>query len=135
MIPYEILKELIIHGVRFSYVSYDHKKAIAEIEEIRKTGVSPYPPTVIDLNILLNVPQSYWNIPDEVKKNNLVWRVGRIWEVLFNKDRRICRVKVGNRYAKSFQVEDFGVTVKPMLFKSEDKYDLIGQGLAIEEKI
>ena len=37
MIPYEILKELIIHGVRFSYVSYDHKKALNELKEIVNT--------------------------------------------------------------------------------------------------
>lgn len=135
MIPYEILKELIIHGVRFSYVSYDHKKAIAEIEEIKKTGINPYPPMVIDINHFLGLPNSYWMIPDEVKKNHIVWRAGRVWEVFFNKDRRICRVKVGNRYPKSFQVEDFGVIVKPMIFKSDDKYDLIGQGLAVEENL
>ncbi len=135
MIPYEILKELLIQGVRFSYVSYDHKKAVAEIKAIKETGINPYPPSVIDLTHFLSVPQTYWMIPDEVKNNNIVWRAGRVWQIFFNKDRRICRVKVGNRYAKGFQVEDFGVTVKPMLFKSDDKYDLIGQGLAIEENL
>jgi len=30
MIPYEILKLLIINGVRMKYESYDHKKAVEE---------------------------------------------------------------------------------------------------------
>jgi hypothetical protein len=134
LIPYDVLKELLIQGVRFSYVSYNHKKALEELKTIINTGISPYHQSV-DLNSFLNVPEYNWFIPDEIKLNNLVWRAGRVWEIFFNKDRRICRVKVGNRYPKNFQIEDFGVSVKPMLFKSEDTYDLIGQGLAIEENL
>ena len=107
---------------------------LEELKTIINTGISPYHQSV-DLNSFLNVPEYNWFIPDEIKLNNLVWRAGRVWEIFFNKDRRICRVKVGNRYPKNFQIEDFGVSVKPMLFKSEDTYDLIGQGLAIEENL
>lgn len=137
-IPYELLKELIIHGVRFSYESYDHKKAIIELKQIRDTGINPYV-NVSHLSTLVNdlfgIPEYNWIIPEEVKKNNLVWRAGRIWEVFFNKDRQMYRFKIGNRYPKNFYITDFGVRVKPMLFKLEDKNDLIGQGLAIEETL
>lgn len=133
-IPYDVLKELLIQGVRFSYMSYNHKKALEELKTIANGGTNPYPHS-ININSLNNIPIYNWFIPDEIKLNNLVWRAGRVWEIFFNKDRRICRVKIGNRYPKNFQIEDFGISVKPMLFKSEDTYDLIGQGLAVEENL
>lgn len=135
MIPYEPLKELIIHGVRFQYESYNHKKAIDELKQIRDTGINPYSTLSILVNDLFKIPEYSWIIPEEIKKNNVVWRAGRIWEIFFNKERQMYRFKIGNRYPKNFYLEDFGVKVKPMLFKSEDKYDLISQGLAIEETI
>lgn len=131
MIPYEILKELIIHGVRFSYISYDHKKAIEEIRQLKNSGA---PNISAEINQLFGLPESSWFIPDEIKKNNIVWRAGRVWEIYFNKSRQMYRFKIGNRYPKNFFIDDFGVLVKPMLFKSEDKYDLINQGLAVEER-
>ena len=91
MIPYEILKELIIHGVRFSYISYDHKKAMAELNEIINSGICPYP--TLDINVLKTntayMPVFSVIIPDEIKKNHIVWRAGRVWEVFFNKNRQI----------------------------------------------
>lgn len=42
MIPYELLKEFIFHGVRFSYESYDYKKAVEEIRELEKQGIFQY---------------------------------------------------------------------------------------------
>jgi hypothetical protein len=137
LIPYEVLKELMIQGVRFSYQSYDHKKAIAELKEIRDTGINPYA-NVGCLSTLVNdlfkIPESNWIIPEELKRSNMVWRAGRVWEIFFNKERQMYRFKIGNRYAKTFYLKDFGVTVKPMLFKSEDKYNLIADGLAMEER-
>ena len=124
--------------MRFSYESYDHKKAIAELKQIRDTGINPYasiPNFVAQVNDLFKLPEYHWNIPEEIKKNNIVWRAGRVWQIFFNKNREMYRFKIGNRYAKNFLIEDFGVRVKPMLFKTDDKYELLGQGLAIEENI
>jgi hypothetical protein len=131
MIPYELLKELIINGVRFSYESYDHKKAMEEIKQIQNSG-NPVP---YGANNMFQFANSCFGVPDEIKQNHRVWRTGRVWQIYFNKDRRMYRFKIGNRYVKNFFLEDFGVKVKPMIFKSEDKYDLIGQGLAVEETI
>lgn len=131
MIPYEILKELIIQGVRFKYESYDHKKAMEEIKQIQNSGNSvPY-----SANNMFQFVNSCFGVPDEIKKNHIVWRAGRVWEIRFNRSRIMYRFKIGNRYPKNFVLEDFGIKVKPMLFKSDDKYDLINQGLAVEETI
>jgi len=123
MIPHNILKELIIGGVKFHYESYDHKKALEELQQLYKSQQS----TIQYM--------SYMGIPDAIKQNHIVWRTGRLWGVFFNKKNEMWRFKIGCRYAKNFYTEDFGVRVKPILFKSDDKYDLIGQGLAIEDKM
>lgn len=129
MIPYSVLKSLIIDGVRFSYESYDHKKALEEVEQIKKAGKNvPY--TTKNLFELVN---SCWGIPDEIKRNHIVWRTGRVWQIFFNKNGEMYRFKIGQRYAKNFTLEDFGVKVKPMIFRSDDEYGLIGKGLAVEE--
>jgi len=149
MIPENIIKELIISGVRYKYESYDHKKACAEIEELQRlasaTNTTALTTTTVStnatvtnavsLNDLLYVPKNCWNIPAEIKKNHIVWRTGRLREVHFNLKGDIGMFKIGLRYFKTFYLKDFGVTVKPLIFKSDDKYDLISQGLAIEETI
>jgi hypothetical protein len=126
MIPYEILKELVINGVKFKYESYDHKKALKEYEQTQSTSASTSNWACANLA---------WGIPDNIKKNHAVWRVGRLWEVYFNKKGEMYRFKIGCHYAKNFYLDDFGITVKPIIFKSDDKYDLIGQDLAVEDKI
>jgi hypothetical protein len=45
------------------------------------------------------------------------------------------RFKICHHWYKNFYIDDFGVKVKPMIFKSDDKYNLIAQGLAVEEKM
>jgi hypothetical protein len=127
MIPYELLKELVMNGVRFQYESYDHKKAV---EEMKNT-----PALATTVMHSLGVPNDFWIIPDEVKQNHIIWRTGKLREVYFDKDGQMCRFKIGQRWYKNFYLDDFGLKVKPMIFKSDDKYDLIGKGMAIEETI
>ncbi len=121
MIPHEILKEYVMNGVRFQYESYDHKKAL---EELKQTNNS-------------TLQHNSWHIPAEIRKNHIVWRTGKLWELHFNKNGEMVAFKIGRcrPYIKIFYLVDFGVIVKPMIFKSDDKYDLIGQGLAIEETL
>jgi hypothetical protein len=128
MIPYEAIVECVINGVRFSYESYDHKKAIEEMRNNKTLFATT-------INNCYHLPPDMWIIPDEVKQNNIVWRIGKLREVYFNKNGRMCRFKIGQRWYKNFTLEDFGVKVKPMIFKGDDKYDLIIQGLAVEETL
>jgi hypothetical protein len=127
MIPYDILKELVVSKIRFAYESYNHKKAVEELEELDKKN------SVVKNQFQFQLAKNCFDIPAEIKKNHVVWRKGRIRSIEFSKNSEMWRFKVGNRYFKTFVLTDFGVTVKPVLFKSDDKYDLIGQGLAIEE--
>jgi hypothetical protein len=127
MIPYDILKELVVSKIRFAYESYNHKKAVEELEELDKKN------NVVKNQFQFHLAKNCFDIPAEIKKNHVVWRKGRIRSIEFSKNSEMWRFKIGNRYFKTFILTDFGVTVKPVLFKSDDKYDLIGQGLAIEE--
>jgi hypothetical protein len=114
---YELIKEFVFQGVRFSYESYDHKAAVAEL----KKANTKY--------------EDFYGVPDEIKLNHIVWRTGKLRLVYFDKNGEMCRFKIGQRWAKNFYLPDFGVRVKPMIFKSEDALDLIGQGLAVEETL
>lgn len=131
MIPYQALKELILSGVRFSYESYDHKKAMEEIEQIKKSGN----PISYQQKNMFQFANCSYGVPDEIKANHIIWRTGKLRLVYFDKNGQMCRFKIGQRYFKNFYLEDFGVRVKPMIFKSDDEFNLIGQGLAIEETI
>jgi len=114
MISYELIKDFVFHGVRWSYESYDHKAAMQEM------GTSYKP---------------YIDIPDVLKQKHVVWRTGKLRLVYFDKNGQMCRFKIGQRWFKNFYLDDFGVKVKPMIFKSDDELDLIGQGLAVEETL
>ena len=130
MIPYQILKELLVEGVRFTYQSYDHKKAVLEM-----SNNSHISPTQKNANYYFGLPESCWGVPEEVKQNNLVWRIGKLRQITFDKNGKMVMFKIGCRWSKTFYLDDFGVKVKPMIFKSDDVHDLIGQGLAVEETI
>jgi hypothetical protein len=128
MIPHEILREYIMNGVRFQYESYDHKKAMEELMQTNNTNLS-------SLNIKMCHPS--WHVPVEIRKKHTIWRTGKLWELHFNKNGEMVVFKIGRcrPYIKIFYFVDFGVIVKPMIFKSDDKYNLIGQGLAVEETL
>jgi len=114
MISYELIKEFVFDGVKWSYESYDHKAATEELKN-RNNGFD-----------------ALFGVPDNIKKKYAVWRIGKLRMVYFDRDGQMCRFKIGQRWAKNFYLQDFGVIVKPMIFKSDDVNDLIGQGLAVE---
>jgi len=131
MMPYNAIKEVVFEGCKFSYESYDHKKAMEEIEMIKATGGNvPY--LAKNYFELMN---SCYGVPDSIKKNHIVWRTGKLRQIYFDKNGQMCRFKIGQRWYKNFYLKDFGVSVKPMIFKSADHWNLIGQGMAIEETI
>jgi hypothetical protein len=131
MIPYQAIQEFVVNGIKFSYESYDHKKAMEEIRELERQG-KPIPYGMKNFFEFVN---SCFGIPDEIKQNHIVWRTGKLREVYFNSDGKMYRFKIGHHWYKNFYIDDFGVKVKPMIFKSDDKYNLIAQGLAVEEKM
>jgi hypothetical protein len=130
MMPYEYIVNLIVSGVKFKYLSYDHRAAVEELKG------NPSNLNVGHLgNHMFSPPEEHWIIPDEIKQNHLVWRTGKIRDVSFNPNGKMFKFRIGARRAKAFYLSDFGVNVKPIIFKSDDNLNLINQGLAIEDKI
>jgi hypothetical protein len=72
-------------------------------------------------------------VPQAIKANHIVWRIGKLRTIALSPDGRMCKFQIGNKYYKTYHTWDFGVRVKPMICKSSDVNDLIGQGLAVEE--
>lgn len=132
LIPEEIIKELILNGVRFKYISYDYKKASEEFH-IQNQGNNYY--GYAYANGLLKI--SHYDIPETIRNMFLIWRIGKVWEIRFNKNGGICSLYVGvnPKFKKRFFISEIGRWLKPMIFKSDDKHDLIARGLAIEETI
>lgn len=130
-LPQEIIKYLIVSGAKFKYKSYNHKKAVEEIKEIEsKNGTVPY-----KANNMFQLQHSCWSIPQEIKDKHEVWRYGKLWQAHFDKNGDVQKIYVGAmfRYKKAFWHSEIGITIKPIIFKSDDKYDLISKGLAIED--
>lgn len=120
--------ELISEGVLWRYLSYDHKAAVDELiakgNTIHFSGSAPTRPDY-----------SYFPVPDEVKRNHLIWRTGKLRSMKFDPDGMINRMYIGNmyKYAKRFMPYEVGKTVKPILHPQNDKWGLIMAGLAIDE--
>lgn len=125
MISQEIIKHLIVSGVKFKYKSYNYKNAVKEIEEINtKNGIVPY-------------SQDNWSIPQAIKDKHEVWRYGKLWEAHFDRYGNIQKLYIGAmfKFKKCFWANDIGDTVKPLIFKTDDIHDLISQGFAIEDTL
>jgi hypothetical protein len=128
MIPYPELIKLVANGCRFQYESYDHLKAY---EEVKALGVN----VVYQANNFFEAFDSCYGIPDHIKQKHIVWRIGKIRSVSFNPDGKMWKFYIGARRTKVFFINDIGVRAKPMIFKSDDHLDLIGQGLAVQDTI
>ena len=123
MIPYHLIAEFILNGVKWSYESYDYHKAKKDLIENDQHYYDSMWFTAID----------HFAIPDRYKQKYKVWRIGKIRSVFFNPDGDMWRFKIGCRYAKNFYLSDFGVKVKPILSEEEDSHGLIQQGLAVKK--
>ena len=124
MIPYYIIKELVLSGCKFLYESYNYKEAV---EELRNTQTFQY-------NYNFDFCKDEF-IPDNIKQHHIVWRKGKLRKIHFNNNGEIFKLYIGNKRAKCFYLSEFGRTYKPILFKSDDVHDLINQGFAIEDKL
>lgn len=129
-IPYELIKELIFNKVRWYYESYDFHAALVEYESLRGNQC-----VKLQNTSTLHSGNIIPPMLDEIKKNHIIWRIGKIREISFNPYGEIKKCRIGNKFYKTFHLHDFGVTVKPMLFESSDVYNLITQGFAIKETL
>jgi hypothetical protein len=128
MIPYEQLVKFIASGVKFKYVSYDHRAAV---EEIKTSGVN----IIFDARNYFEKIDSCYAIPDNIKQKHAVWRTGKVRMIKFSPNGIMWKFYIGARRAKAFYLNDFGIEVKPIIFKSDDELDLIGRGLAVEDSL
>ena len=104
-IGYDKLFKIIISGCKFKYLSYDHKKAIEEYNASDKYH---------DRRIFVKNPDSY-SMPEELKEKHKVYRIGKLREVHFSTHGKAWRFIIGNKYNKSFRLDDFGVNVFPII--------------------
>lgn len=101
----EILLNNGISGYEFKYFSYNHNEALKEYKANDKYG---------DIRSVIPTPNS-WEMPIELKEKYKVEKIGKIREIQFAPNGKVYRFKIGNKYAKTFYVGDFGVTVFPIL--------------------
>jgi hypothetical protein len=114
--------ELIANGTLWYYQSYDHKAAIEEMQKLYPT-----------YHVYKNSP-----VPDEFKRSNVIWRIGKLRTMTFDPDGMIEKMYVGRSYkfTKKFFPEEIGtVLIKPILNYNNDKYGLIKAGLAVDENL
>jgi hypothetical protein len=156
MISHSIILELINLKVKFSYESYDHEKAVADYENKLMINVSDIKAALLNtkLNAVITTtstsntnippnlkmlrnqyhPKTCWSLPDEFKQKHLVWRTGKLRAIRFDSRGDIHSFKIGNKFYKTFYMSEFGIKVKPILSRIDDKHNLIGRGLAVELK-
>jgi hypothetical protein len=113
--------ELITNGTLWYYESYDHKAAVEELKLTNQNQIS------------YKFPSEY--IPDEVKRNHIVWRIGKLRTMMFDPDGMIQKMYVGRsfKYTKRFFPNQVGQTIKPIINVKTDKLGLIKAGLAVDE--
>ena len=51
---------------------------------------------------------------DELKEKYKLTRIGKLREIHFNPNGEMWRFKIGNKYAKTYYCEDFGIKVRPI---------------------
>ena len=114
-----VIKSFILSGCKFQYESYDHKKA-AEFYLNEYKGIK----------FGLGIPQSY-DMPDEIKEQFKIYKIGKLRSVDISPIGSIYRAKIGQKYSKTYYCADFGIKVKPILTKKQDKHNLINNNFAI----
>lgn len=124
MIGNSVIMELIMDGVLWWYISYDHKAALEAYNQI-------YPNSKLagDFSPVVSF------IPPEILTGHVMWRVGKLRSLKFDPDGLISRMYIGHSslYVKRFFPNEVGEFVKPILKSYNDKYDLLSKGLAVDE--
>ena len=102
---YNELLKIIISGCKFKYLSYDHKKAVEEYRTSDKYKE--------DRKWLKHL--NSWNMPKELKEKYKDEKIGKLRRIDFSPNGEAWRFYIGNKYAKSYRLEDFGVNVFPLI--------------------
>lgn len=131
-IPYDTIKDFIFLGVKWEYESYDYKAARTEHRQ----------ELLNNSNYMLMSKHSGFHaldcdppIPYEIRQNHIVWRTGKLRNINIAPDGVMYKFLIGNKFNKTFYLDDVGVKVKPRIYLSDDKLGLISKGLAIEEHL
>ena len=103
--PYDTLLCVVISGCKFMYFSYDHKKAMVDYRELEK-----WKP-----DFRMNPMPDSHSMPNELKEKYKVERIGKLREIHFAPNGKAWRFKIGNKYAKSFSIDSFGISVFPIV--------------------
>lgn len=113
VLGYDKLFKLIVSGVRFDYVSYDHKKYMIEYNE--SDEFANY------RSVYLN-PKS-WDVPDSLKDKYRIVKKGKLRSIQFNPMGKACRFSIGSKFSKKYTIDDFGVKVIPCIDIDEHPLD------------
>jgi len=120
------ISSFITKNIKYLYDSYDHKLAVEDFklsDEYKHMGYGAFN--------YVNKIDSY-DLPKIYKKKFLIKKIGTLRLINFVGG-KMFKFHIGNRYSKVFYGCDFGRSVKPILNPDDDKFDLIGRGLAISK--
>jgi len=98
---YNLLNK-ITSGCLFKYFSYDHKKALEEFNINNKYAKE----VLFWKSINQNIP--CYEMPEELKEKYKVERIGKLRSIEFSPNGKAWRIKIGNKYSKSYSLGDFG---------------------------
>lgn len=122
LISYDELKFLVNSRIYYEYESYDHKLAYDECINSPEYNFGKEWDKII--------PSGF--IPDKIKEKYIIKRIGKLRQLTFSPNMYINRIVIGNKYNKTYYINDFGRKVKPILIKEMDEFNLIGKGIALD---
>lgn len=115
----ELWSVLSIPDIRFEYDSYDHRLASEEqAKRLKITHITDY----------IN---SYF-IDDDIKQKFKTIKIGKLFNISYRQG-RLYKIYIGHKRQKSFTLDNFGYEVKPIINPFQDRFDLIGRGLAVKQ--
>ena len=111
---YELLKLITKKDVYFLYDSLNHKKLKEKINEAMKNS---------DINNPLYFGKEFkiFGLQDfamyfpELYHEFKMERVGKLREITFDSNGRVNKIRIGNKRARTFYLEDFGQSVFPII--------------------
>lgn len=109
IINYKILSNnellnILVSGCKFKYFSYDHKKALEEYNTNDEFSED---------RIYFPNPDC-WDMPNKLKEKFKVERIGKLRKIYFAPNGNIQKFEIGAKYAKTFTLNDIGVSVFPL---------------------
>ena len=84
---------------KFRYMSYDHKAALRDYNEM---------PNYADIRSYFKNPDCY-DMPTELKIKHEEWKIGKLRRITLSPDGDINKLSIGNRYSKNFYLDGLDV--------------------------